>query len=165
MCKADIHHPNWDLAAFALNRQKEKKKNKKKKGGKEAAQAKEEEEQQQQFKYGIASLRSGCVTGTGHVVAARNILECEWQRGEMTAERLGDGGQRPISVWACSRACIAALLFLSFLNLLLSVLARLCLYTTLQICSALTWPCSLDQSSGHLMERMVKLVCTCPKLV
>lgn len=45
MCKADIHHPNWDLAAFALNRQKEKKKQKKEgrkrggsgKGGRRAA--------------------------------------------------------------------------------------------------------------------------------
>lgn len=132
--------------------------------GKEVAQAKEEEEgstEQQQLKYGIPSLRSGCMTGTGHIVAVRNIFECKWQRGEMTTERLRDRGQRPKSVSAqeerLQSPCITALLFLSFLNLLLNVF-----FPYMQICSHLT---SLGQSSGHLTERMVKLVCTCPKLV
>lgn len=57
MYKVDIHHPNWDLDAFALNRQENKKKVADfPRSGKEVAHAEEEEEgstEQQQLKYGI----------------------------------------------------------------------------------------------------------------
>lgn len=173
MYKVDIHHPNWDLDAFALNRQGKKSSRlsqKWKRGGSE--EGRRGQHGATTVKIWDSSLHSGCMTGTAqqrwHIVAVRNILECKWQRGEMTTGRLRDRGQRPMSVSAQEERSqpplhrCSAFLFIPqpFIK---CFLASFLLNNTANLLSShLT---SLHQSSGHLMERLGKLVCTCPKLV
>lgn len=86
----------------------------------------------------------------------------------MATERLRDRGQRPLSVSAQEEhsqpplhRCSAFSFFPQ--PFIKCFLASFLIYNTANLLSS--HMTSLDQSAGHLMERMLKLVCTCPKLV